>query len=82
MNAACLEKKGKYIFLFNKLYFYFIGIIMIEMIGEITIEDLITIIDIILIQKTEIEVGKEAEIEIEIRTRTKIEIEIKIKKRT
>jgi len=80
MSAACLEKKGKYIFLFNILYFYFIEIIMIEMIGEIVIEDLITVINIILIQKTEIEVEKEAEIEI--RTRTKIEKEIKIKKRT
>ena len=80
MSAACLEKKGKYIFLFNILYFYFIEIIMIEMIGEIVIEDLITVINIILIQKTEIEVEKE--VEIEIRTRTKIEKEIKIKKRT
>ena len=80
MSAACLEKKGKYIFLFNILYFYFIEIIMIEMIGEIVIEDLITVINIILIQKTETEVEKEAEIEI--RTRTKIEKEIKIKKRT
>ena len=80
MSAACLEKKGKYIFLFNKLYFYFIEIIMIEMIGEIVIEDLITVINIILIQKTETEVEKEAEIEI--RTRTKIEKEIKIKKKT
>jgi len=80
MSAACLEKKGKYIFLFNILYFYFIEIIMIEMIGEIVIEDLITVINIILIQKTETEVEKEAEIEI--RTRTKIEKEIKIKKKT
>ena len=80
MSAACLEKKGKYIFLFNILYFFFIEIITIEMIGEIVIEDLITVINIILIQKTETEVEKEAEIEI--RTRTKIEKEIKIKKKT
>ena len=79
MNVVCQEKKGKYIF-FNLLYFYFIGIIMIEMIGEIVIEDLITVINIIPILKTEIEVEKEAEIEK--RTRIKIETEIKIKKRT
>ena len=82
MSAACLEKKGKYIFLFNILYFFFIEIITIEMIGEIVIEDLITVINIIPILKTEIEVEKEAETEIEKRTRTKIEKEIKIKKRT
>ena len=87
MNVVCLEKKGKYIF-FYLLYFFYIGIITIEMIGEIVIEDLITVINIIPILKTEIEVEKEAKIEIEIeiekRTRTKIEteIKIKIKKRT
>lgn len=53
---------------------------MIEMIGEIVIEDLITVINIIPILKTEIEVEKEAEIEK--RIRIKIETEIKIKKRT
>ena len=83
MNVVCQEKKGKYIF-FYLLYFFYIGIITIEMIGEIVIEDLITVINIIPILKTEIEVEKEAKIEIEKRTRTKIEteIKIKIKKRT
>ena len=52
------------------------------MIGEIVVEDLITVINIIPILKTEIEVEKEAETEIEKRTRTKIEKEIKIKKKT
>ena len=79
MNVVCLEKKGKYIF-FYLLYFFYIGIITIEMIGEIVIEDLITVINIIPILKTEIEVEKEAEIEK--RIRIKIETEIKIKKRT
>ena len=55
---------------------------MIEMIGEIVIDDLIIVINIIPILKTEIEVEKEAEIEIEKKTRIKIEKEIKIKKRT
>ena len=81
MNVVCLEKKGKYIF-FYLLYFFYIGIITIEMIGEIVIEDLITVINIIPILKTEIEVEKEAEIEKRIRIKIETEIKIKIKKRT